>query len=154
MKILIATDGSEFGTTTIDFASRLIGNGAEVKLITVIEPAAGTELETIIESTDELTDPENPEVQRAAAMLRRSKERLLGKLEGVEAIVSGEVLAWACTANHCRNSGSMESRADNSRHAWARILAAHIDRLGQRPGFKPCPLLSRTLRSRFNFKAF
>lgn len=72
MKILIATDGSEFGTAAVEFAAQIIdNNGAtDVKIVTVIEPAAGTELETIIESTEEILDPKNPDEQAAAEMLK------------------------------------------------------------------------------------
>src|SRR3954453_6066233 len=95
MKILIATDGSEFGTSAVRFAPHIVDGHAktELKLVTVIEPAAGTELETIIESTDELKDPGNPAEQKAAAMLSQAQDELLEKYRDREFAISSKVLA-------------------------------------------------------------
>ncbi len=78
MKILIANDGSEFGDNAVKVAAGLLkGNAAaEIKVVTVIEPAAGTELETIIESTDELINMENPAYVTALRMVTASAEGL------------------------------------------------------------------------------
>lgn len=61
MKILIATDGSEYGDAAVNYAANVFGanSRAEFKVVTVLEPAAGTELEMIIESTEQLLDAHN-----------------------------------------------------------------------------------------------
>lgn len=78
MKILIANDGSEFGQAAVDFAANLICriSDAEVKVVTVIEPAAGTDLEMIVESTNDLLDSQNP-VYRAAKDVAEASANLL-----------------------------------------------------------------------------
>lgn len=78
MKILIANDGSEFGDRAVAAAAELTkGNSsAEFKVIAVIEPAAGTELEMVIESTDELVDIENPTYLAALRMVTASANDL------------------------------------------------------------------------------
>lgn len=61
MKILIATDGSEYGDAAVSYSANVFGanSQAEFKVVTVLEPAAGTELEMIIESTEQLLDAHN-----------------------------------------------------------------------------------------------
>ncbi|HVF47232.1 MAG TPA: universal stress protein [Pyrinomonadaceae bacterium] len=65
MKILIANDGSEFGEAAVRFAADLVGRDtAEFKIVSVIEPAAGTELEMVVESTEEIIDAETPRISK------------------------------------------------------------------------------------------
>ena len=97
MKILIATDGSGFSDAAIVFAARLLKPGGKhrVKLITVIEPAAGgTELETIVESTDELLAKDNPEAQAALKLVAKAEKAFKKKLGSADKIkVSHDIMA-------------------------------------------------------------
>lgn len=95
MRILIAIDGSEFGSSAVRFISRVIGKdaGIDMKIITIIEPVAGTELEMIIESTEQLLDPHNPQAQTAAEVLRQSKELMTESMAGKDFSVSTKILA-------------------------------------------------------------
>jgi nucleotide-binding universal stress UspA family protein len=94
MKIIVATDGSEFGTNALNFASRLVCEpNTEIEIVTVIEPAAGTEFETIIESVDELTSPDNPDARAYHDILESDRRRLGKKCEGKDITVSTKVLA-------------------------------------------------------------
>ena len=85
MKILIATDGSEYGMSAVEFAPRFVSRDSQtlVKLVTVIEPAAG----------QQLTDPKNPAAQKAAEILRVSEERFLELCRERNVAASTEVLA-------------------------------------------------------------
>ena len=95
MKILIANDGSEFGEAAVDFCAGLIdpSHENEVKIVTVVEPAASMELETIIESVDELATSDSPAVLAARKIAESSAERLRGLIGGDGITVSGEALA-------------------------------------------------------------
>jgi nucleotide-binding universal stress UspA family protein len=95
MKILIANDGSEFGQTALHFAADFICriSGAEVKVVTVIEPAAGTELEMVIESTDDLIDSQNPLYIDASKTAADSAAILKEKCPDENTGVTFEVLA-------------------------------------------------------------
>ena len=78
MKIIVATDGSEFGQAAVDFTSRIIAQpeSAEVKVVCVNEPYAPNEFETLVESMDELADPKNPAAQSAEEVARKAAESL------------------------------------------------------------------------------
>ncbi len=78
MKILIATDGSEYGVAAVRYAAKILGgnSSAEFKIVTVLEPAAGTELEMIIESTDQLLDAHNELFQQAEKIVKTSAQSL------------------------------------------------------------------------------
>ena len=94
MKIIIATDGSEFGTVAIDFTARMICEpNTEIEIVTVIEPAAGTEFETIIESVEELTKSDNPETKAEYEMLEAARQRLIEKCADKRISVTTKVLA-------------------------------------------------------------
>lgn len=94
MKIIIATDDSKFARSAIKFAGRFIFEaGSEIKLVTVIEPVFGIELETIIESTEELTDPESPLYPVAFERLEKSKRVLSEVFSGQDVTISTKVLA-------------------------------------------------------------
>ena len=94
MKIIIATDGSEFGTATLNFALRMICEPkTEIEIVTVIEPAAGTEFETIIESVDELTSPDNPEARAYHDIIESDRRRLIEKCANKDISVTTNVLA-------------------------------------------------------------
>ncbi len=95
MKILIANDGSEFGEAAVDFCSGLLDRTRknEVKIVTVVEPAAAIELETIIESVDELETSDSPAVLAARKVAESSAERLRDLIGGENIAVSGEALA-------------------------------------------------------------
>lgn len=77
MKVLVATDGSEYSERAIDFVAELFSDSknAEILCVSVIDPAAGTELETIIESVEDLTAPGNPAADEAREMLNACKIR-------------------------------------------------------------------------------
>ena len=94
MKILIANDGSEFGRSAVDFAANIIDPNREtqVKIITVVEPAATIEVETIIESVEELADPKNLEAQRANDIAERSAKLLREKFDGAKIRISHEII--------------------------------------------------------------
>jgi hypothetical protein len=55
MNILIATDGSKFGTAAVDLAADLIDCGAatKFKVVVVLEPATSLEVEALIESVED-----------------------------------------------------------------------------------------------------
>ena len=95
MNILIANDGSEYGMAAVDLAANLIncGPGTKVKVIVVVEPAATLEVETLIESVDELTAPDNPNAKKAHEIGATSVRRLNDKcgINGTD--ISHEVLA-------------------------------------------------------------
>ena len=94
MKIIIATDGSEFGAAAISFAARLICEPkTEIEIVTVIEPAAGTEFETIIESVNELTKTDNPETRADREMLDGARQKLIDKCAEKEVSVTTKLLA-------------------------------------------------------------
>ncbi len=94
MKILIANDGSEFGEAAVDFCAGLVGSreANEFRIVTVVEPAASIELETIIESVDELASSDSPAVLAARKIAETSAERLRGHLGGGNQTISGEAL--------------------------------------------------------------
>jgi nucleotide-binding universal stress UspA family protein len=94
MKIIIALDGSEYGTRALNFTTRLLCEaGSEIEIVTVIEPAAGMELETIIESTETLFDPNRPEFRSASELLERSKSEVTEAVSGKRVTTSTKVLA-------------------------------------------------------------
>jgi nucleotide-binding universal stress UspA family protein len=94
MKILIADDGSEFSSSAVDLAAKLIKGTAdvvEVKLVTVIQPAAAMDIEMYVESLEEMRDPSNPNYLEAVKLCETSVNRLKKQLDGT-ASVSYEVL--------------------------------------------------------------
>lgn len=94
MKIIVATDDSEFARSAIAFAGRMSYEAdSEIELVTVIEPVFGVELETIIDSTDELTDPESPSYPAACERLENSKRVLSDVFSGQNLKISTKVLA-------------------------------------------------------------
>ena len=94
MKILIATDGSRFGQAAIDAAADIIKqpDEAQVKIVTVVEPAAFNEIETLIESTEELADSSNPAARQADAVGKQSADDFRKKFPASKIDVSNEVL--------------------------------------------------------------
>jgi nucleotide-binding universal stress UspA family protein len=104
MRILIATDGSEFSGAAAQFLSKLAGEGShDVKIITVVEPAAGTELETFIEESDELLATDSPageDGRRQLAEFRNSFEKLCQ--DGV--VCSTELLAGPAARTICEKA--------------------------------------------------
>lgn len=106
MKILIANDGSEFGESAVGFAAEMMkGNAAaEFRVVSVIEPAAGTELEMIIESTDDLIDPANPIYQEALRIVTASAKALTE--------------AGASSVSHAVLSGPPARRVVEEADAW------------------------------------
>lgn len=94
MKILIASDGSEFGLSAVYFAANLIDRDreAQIKVVTVVEPAAAIELETLIEAVEDLTAQDNPFAQRANEIGERSAKLLLKKCGSEKVEISHEVL--------------------------------------------------------------
>lgn len=94
MKILIANDGSQFGTAAVDFAVNLIdcSGEMEIKVVMVVEPATTLEVDSIIESVEDLTDPANPLARRAAEVGESSARRLREKCAAANVDVSSEVL--------------------------------------------------------------
>jgi nucleotide-binding universal stress UspA family protein len=94
MKILIATDGSKFGQAAVDFAANIVGDPetAEVKIISVIEPFAFNELETLIEETDKLADLTNAAAKQADAAGKQMADDFREKFSGTKIEVTSEVL--------------------------------------------------------------
>ena len=97
MKILIANDGSKFGHAAVELAAGLfvISEDTQIKVITVIEPAATLEIEAMIESVEDLTDPANPAAQKAAQIGEASVKSLHEKCGYKGSKISYEVLGGA-----------------------------------------------------------
>lgn len=93
MKILIANDNSTFGKAAMDYAAGLLNGltGAVVKILTVIVPAAGIDVEIMIEATEELLRPDHSEFVKANAVGERNADLLRERLSGGDATVSYEV---------------------------------------------------------------
>lgn len=94
MKILIATDGSNYGQAAIDFAANVISrpDNTEVKIISVVEPFALNEIETFIEETDKLADLKNAAAKQAERLGKRITGELREKFHGSKIEISNEVL--------------------------------------------------------------
>jgi nucleotide-binding universal stress UspA family protein len=129
MKILIAIDGSEFGDAAVGFAASLLGkdSSAEFKIVTVLEPAAGTELETIVESTEQLLDSKNPLFQEAENLLKASAETL--RISGAAA-VSYEVLAGPTARRIVEAAEEWNSEiiviGSHGRSFWSRVMLGSV----------------------------
>ena len=95
MNILIANDGSEYGMAAVDLAADLINcrPGTKIKVVVVVEPATALEVETVIESVDDLTAPDNPNAQKAHEIGATSVRRLIDKCGSDGPDISHEVLA-------------------------------------------------------------
>ena len=94
MKIIVATDGSEFGAKALDFIPRLISEPkTEIEIVTVIEPAAGTEFETIIESVNELAKRDTPETRAGHELLDSARQKLIEKCAGKDISVTTKLLS-------------------------------------------------------------
>ena len=94
MKILIATDGSKYGQSGIDFAANIISepDTTEVKIVSVIEPFALNDVETLIESTEELADLTTAAARQADTVGKRLANEFREKFSGSKIEVSNEVL--------------------------------------------------------------
>ncbi len=94
MKILIATDGSNFSQEAVDFAADIVSrpDTTEVKIISVIEPYAFNEIETLIESVEELADPSNAEARRTKVQAEQMVTAFKGKFTGTKINVSSEII--------------------------------------------------------------
>jgi nucleotide-binding universal stress UspA family protein len=94
MKILIATDGSKYGQAAVDFAANFISqpDTTEVKIVSVIEPFALNEIETLIEETDELASLTNAAARQAEMLGKRLAGDFSEKFPGTKIQVSNEVL--------------------------------------------------------------
>ena len=94
MKILMATDGSNYGQAAVDFAPNVIRepDTTEVKIVSVIEPFALNEVETLIESTEELANLSNAAARQADTVGKRLVNELREKFSGTKIEVSSEVL--------------------------------------------------------------
>ena len=94
MKILIATDGSSYGQAAVDFAANIVSqpDTTEVKIVSVIEPFAFNEIETLIEETDEIANLKNTAARQADALGKRLAEDFREKFAGTKIDVSNEVL--------------------------------------------------------------
>lgn len=94
MKILIATDGSNYGDAAVDFAANLISqpDTTEVKIISVVEPFALNEIETLIEETDKLADMSNAAARQADTVGKRLANDFREKFSGTKIEISSEVL--------------------------------------------------------------
>src|SRR5436190_16429964 len=97
MKILIANDGSEFGQTAVELAAKLLdySNDTQIKVITVIEPAATLEIEAMVESVEDLADPANPLAQKAAQIGEASVKLLREKCGDECPEITHEVMGGA-----------------------------------------------------------
>src|SRR5688572_9180905 len=94
MRILIATDGSKYGQAAVDFATDIIREPdmTEVKIVSVIEPFALNEVETLIESTEELAGLSNAPARQADTVGKRLAGDFREKFSGTKIEVSNEVL--------------------------------------------------------------
>lgn len=106
MRIMIATDGSGYGNAAVNFAAELAakGTGDEFKVISIIEPAVGTEVEMMVVASDELLDLHNEAFQDAQDSVKASAEALR---HAGAANVSSEVF-----------SGMAASRIVDAAAAW------------------------------------
>ena len=96
MKILIAADGSVYSDAAIEMAARIAecGNGHEIVVVTVIEPAGTLEVEAMVESVDDLLNSENPLYLRAQEIGKASVEILKAKCKA-DCKIRYETLAGA-----------------------------------------------------------
>lgn len=94
MKILIATDGSNYGQAAVNFAAKVVSqpDTTEVKIVSVIEPFALNEIETVIEETDELASLTSAAARQADAVGKRLVNDFREKFSGTKIEVSNEVL--------------------------------------------------------------
>ncbi len=94
MRILIATDGSKYGQAAVDLGADFIRepDATKVKIVSVIEPFALNEFETLIESTEELADMSNPAARQADTFGKRLANDFREKFPGSKIEVSNEVL--------------------------------------------------------------
>ena len=93
MKILIAIDGSKYGQAAIDFAANIIRepDTTEVKIVSVIEPFALNEVETLIESTEELANLSNAAARQADTVGKRLVNEFRERFSDTKINVSNEV---------------------------------------------------------------
>ena len=150
MKIIIAIDGSEFGTAALKFATRVICEpGTKIEIVTVVEPAAGTEFETIIESVDELTTRDNPETNAAHEILKAARDWLVENCSHEYLSVETKVLAGPPARAIVEEAESWEAEliivGSHGRGFWKRAwLGSVSDRIVDHA---PCSVLTVRKRS-------
>jgi len=132
MKILIANDGSTFGRAAVEFAAKLIdySGDAEIKVITVVEPAVTLEVEAMIESVEDLTDPANPLAQKAAQIGEGSVKLLKEKCGDSCPEVTFEVLGGAAVPTIVEKADDWEADliviGSHGYRFWKRALLGSV----------------------------
>ncbi len=106
MKILVADDGSEFGAKTINFLADFVSGdaGHQVKIVTVVEPVSGTELESLIEDTSDLLELDGPPTRDASKIVDRARRQLKKRLAGKDIDISTEVLVGPAARSIVENA--------------------------------------------------
>jgi nucleotide-binding universal stress UspA family protein len=145
MKILIASDGSAHSRAAADFAAGLIARPGEteVRIVSVVEPAAFNELETLIEETESLTDPSNPAARRADAAGKQLAEEFGAKFSGSGIEISNEVLGGPAARMIVERAEEWGADlivvGSHGYGLWLRALLGSVsDRVAQHA---PCPIL-------------
>ena len=133
MKIIIANDGSEHGLAAVRFAAGLVGFNARaaVKIVTVVEPAAGIEVETLIESVEELLTRDDHEVEKARQIADRSGEAFR-QLSSVDIDITPEVIAGPAARSIVEKAeewgADLIVLGSHGRGFWERALVGSISR--------------------------
>lgn len=84
MKILVATDGSEYSTAAIEKTAEILrfAEPSEIRVISIIEPLAPVGVEPFGVSTNYYAEAEKEAEKNAEDVVSAAKERLERKLEG------------------------------------------------------------------------
>jgi nucleotide-binding universal stress UspA family protein len=145
MKILIATDGSQFGKAAVDFAANVVGDPetAEVKIISVIEPYAFNEMETFIEETDKLADLSNAAAKQADAAGKKTANEFKDKFPDTKLEVTSEVLGGSAARTVVEKAEEWNADlivvGSHGRGFWKRVwLGSVSDRIAHHA---PCSVL-------------
>jgi nucleotide-binding universal stress UspA family protein len=133
MKILIANDGSEYGSAALDMAAKIIDCGEEtqVKIVSVIEPSGSLEDEAMVESVEDLLDPSNQMYKRAQVIGKDSKTALKAKCKG-DCDVTYETLAGAAAPTIVEESEKWDAdlivTGSHGYGLWKRTILGSVSR--------------------------
>ena len=94
MKILIATDGSEYSNAALDKSSAVIRSdrNTEVRIVSIVEPLAPVGVEPFGVSTNYYAEAEEEAKKHAEDLVSAAKERLEGSLDGGSAVIETDVI--------------------------------------------------------------
>ncbi|REJ79444.1 MAG: universal stress protein [Acidobacteria bacterium] len=93
MKILVATDGSDYSKAAVDRCAKLIkiGEPTTIRVISIVEPLAPVGVEPFGVSTTYYAEAEQEAEKNAEDVVKSAKERLENLLEGSGATIETEV---------------------------------------------------------------